>query len=103
MYEHMFASGRTSCKEAVELGEHLVGFFEDVAPGVAAQLVAPAARVPLALAVPLPGVTGLVELVRVQLDDQPAARPTAVHIVGTGGPVRDRQLEAPFTQAGAEA
>jgi hypothetical protein len=39
MYEHMFASGRTSCKEVVELGEHLVRLFEDVAPGVAAELI----------------------------------------------------------------
>src|SRR5918996_1716644 len=103
MYEHMFASGRTSCKEVVKLGEHLVGLFEDVAPGVAAQDIATAARVTLALAVLLPGVTGLVEPVRVELDDQLAARPAAIDVMSAGGSVCDRQLTAPFSQPGAEA
>jgi hypothetical protein len=70
MYEHMFPSGGASCKEAVKLGEHLIPFLEDVAPGVAAQDIATAARLPLALTVLLPGVAGLVELVGVELDDQ---------------------------------
>src|SRR5918994_7140310 len=103
MYEHMFASGRASCKKLVKLGEHLVGLFEDVAPGVAAQEIATAAGLTLALAVLLPGMTGLVEPVGVELDDQPVLWPAAIDVVGAGRPVRDRERSACLAQPGAEA
>jgi hypothetical protein len=103
MYEHMFAFGRTSCKEVVELGEHLVRFFEDVAPGVAAQDSATAARLPLALAVLLPRVTRPVELVRVELDREPVLRLPTVDKVSPGRPVRDRQRQTRPAQPSAKA
>src|SRR5215211_3893291 len=80
-------------QQRAELGEHLFGLFEDVAPGVAAELVAAGAGLAFAAAVLLPGVAGVVVAVAVELDGQPVVGPAAVDVAAAGRAVGLGQRE----------
>jgi hypothetical protein len=72
----------------MELPEHVPWILEDVAVGVATELVATRASLPLAAAVLLPGVARSVEPVAVELDGQSTFGPAAVDAPPACRPVR---------------
>src|SRR3954468_2926996 len=67
--------------------------LDHVAPGVAAELVAAGGCLAFALAVELPGVSGRVVAVRIELDGQLVVRPTTVDKATAGQTIRDRQRQ----------
>src|SRR4051794_26908863 len=69
-----------SGQQREKLSEHRAGRLRDIAPRVAAELVAARVGLALALAVPLPRVARVVEAVAVELDSQPVVRPAAVDV-----------------------
>jgi hypothetical protein len=74
-------------QESAKVGEHRRRVLLDVAPGVAAELITARPRLTLALAVPLPGVTGVVVAEAVQLDRETMGRPAAVDVSAVHAPV----------------
>src|SRR4051812_1376669 len=91
-----------SCEQPAELREGLSRVLEDIAPRVAAELVAPSARVALAPAILLPRVTRVVEAVAVELHREPPLGPPAVDVVRTRGAVRLREGQRVLPQQGQE-
>ena len=85
--------GRLVREEASQLREHETRVLEDVAVGVAAELVAPSARLAFAAAVLLPRVAGAVVAVAVELDGEPVCGPAAVDATSAGGAVGLRERE----------
>ena len=73
---------------------------EDVAIGVAAELVAARVCFPLATAVLLPGVARLVIAIAVELDSQPLLGPAAVHPSPARRAVGLREGQVGFAKAG---
>src|SRR5215218_4262535 len=78
----------------MQLGKHELRLLEDVAPGVAAELVAAGVGLALAAPVLLPGIAGVVVGVAVELDREPVRRPAAVHPPAPGGAVGLGEREA---------
>jgi hypothetical protein len=77
--------------------------LEDVAPGVAAELVASGTGLALAATVLLPRVAGVVVLVAVELDGKAVLGPAAVHPPPPGGTVRPGERETSLAQPCQEA
>src|SRR6185369_12590994 len=75
------------------------GTVEHVAPGVAAELVASRMGFTFSLAVLLPGVSGVVVRVAVELDREVVLRPAAVHPAAARRTVRLRQRQGGFFEA----
>ena len=96
-------SGKALQGEDSQLVQHQPRVLEDVAVGVAAELVAACARLSLATAVLLPRVAGMVVAIAVELHGQSLLGPAAVDPASAGGAVRLGQGKSVRSQQVEEA
>ncbi len=80
--------------QVAQLPEHRRRALEDVAVGVAAEVVPTRSGLALATPILLPRVPGVVELVAVELDGQAVVWPAAVDTAAAGWFVGDRKRQA---------
>ena len=88
----------TRCKELAELGQHVAGVLDHIAPCEDAELVSALPSLTFPLMIRFPGVARVVVAVAVEFCCELLIRPPAVDISSVGGAVHVRQWQPGFDE-----